>query len=363
MRVVEIVSRAASLASGLLLLYGALFLYEDEEGKLQNTIENWWIRLDDLRRRVVSRHNAFLSVVAEVATKFFDRLLGPQLLSLHQIFVVGCLALMSLVAYAYVSWGLMLFRTTGEQAAEVHLCCSFLSWEHAYVAGLFALSFSEKLLVPRGHGLLAFGLAAALAIAACTKYTRLRWLPMFVVLFFFALVFSVDDRPATGLSPAELAAICLWCSNACSVVAFAAVRKLLKKQWLTRSVRTAVVAAVLQVLIGLLLILAPLWFGNKFLRNGDFSRNIAAAIMASLGVNLFAGALMLTGAAAAASMVIHRAVWPVASRVLYRVARIRVFKSPSARGALLLFALALIGFGCGDADGVLAKLLAFFGSA
>ncbi len=53
---------ALALAGGLLCLYSSVFLYEDEEGRIQSKLEEWWARLDDARNVAVSRNAACLRV-------------------------------------------------------------------------------------------------------------------------------------------------------------------------------------------------------------------------------------------------------------------------------------------------------------
>jgi hypothetical protein len=39
--------RALAGIAGATAIYAALFLYEDEQGKIENRLNEWWIRLDD----------------------------------------------------------------------------------------------------------------------------------------------------------------------------------------------------------------------------------------------------------------------------------------------------------------------------
>jgi hypothetical protein len=58
---------------GLLLIWCAAFLYEDDEKKLQNHIEEWWIRVDDYKNQALSVQTAFAKAVTEVTNLGFDR--------------------------------------------------------------------------------------------------------------------------------------------------------------------------------------------------------------------------------------------------------------------------------------------------
>jgi hypothetical protein len=70
---------------GVLLICVGLFLYEDEEGRFQNKVEEWWIRLSDKQRVSRSAVAAFMQEVARLTGKGFDRLFGRGLLSLRII--------------------------------------------------------------------------------------------------------------------------------------------------------------------------------------------------------------------------------------------------------------------------------------
>jgi hypothetical protein len=70
---------------GLALICASLFLYEDEEGKFQNKIEEWWIKLRDQEKVSRSEALTFIRGVAELTGKGFDRLFGARLLSIRVI--------------------------------------------------------------------------------------------------------------------------------------------------------------------------------------------------------------------------------------------------------------------------------------
>ena len=61
---------------GLVIICAYLFLYEDEEGKVQNKIEEWWIKLSDKQTASRSKVAAFMQEVARLTGSGFDRLFG-----------------------------------------------------------------------------------------------------------------------------------------------------------------------------------------------------------------------------------------------------------------------------------------------
>ena len=58
---------------GLVLLYSAVFLYEDQEGRIQNRIVQWWVKVDDARITAHTRVSAFVEAVAGLTARGFDR--------------------------------------------------------------------------------------------------------------------------------------------------------------------------------------------------------------------------------------------------------------------------------------------------
>ena len=53
--------------------FNASFSYEDEEGKIQSRLEEWWIRIDDFKRQALSSHVAAKSTASGgVGLEFVD---------------------------------------------------------------------------------------------------------------------------------------------------------------------------------------------------------------------------------------------------------------------------------------------------
>lgn len=84
--------------TGVLLIY-ASFSYETEDGKIQNRLEEWWIRVNDYRNQLLSRHVAFIKMLASVTTNIFDKLFGVSLVSLQALGVSVC--------YSFICLGVM----------------------------------------------------------------------------------------------------------------------------------------------------------------------------------------------------------------------------------------------------------------
>jgi hypothetical protein len=93
-----LVGRAAAFVVALWLLYIAAFMYENEEGRLQNRLESAWIRLDDLRQKALSRHLSVTLAVTRHFNQLLDHLFGKRLLSTRALVVSAALSIASLFA-------------------------------------------------------------------------------------------------------------------------------------------------------------------------------------------------------------------------------------------------------------------------
>ena len=65
---VHILLRILAGIAGALLLYVAFFLYEDEEARIQNRLEQIWQRIDALQSSAMSREAAFLQGVTRTTS-------------------------------------------------------------------------------------------------------------------------------------------------------------------------------------------------------------------------------------------------------------------------------------------------------
>src|SRR6266700_6033802 len=87
----------ALLGSGVLL---TLFLREDEEGRIQNRLEELWIRIDDAQSAALSRQAAFVAEIARVVTRILDRIFGERLFSAHAASVSAFYGLASSILFS-----------------------------------------------------------------------------------------------------------------------------------------------------------------------------------------------------------------------------------------------------------------------
>lgn len=97
--ILHILLRILAGIAGALLLYVAFFLYEDEEARIQNRLEEIWKRIDALQTRAMSKEAAFMHGVTRITSAILDRLLGHKLLSTQSIAVSMAYSLASLLIW------------------------------------------------------------------------------------------------------------------------------------------------------------------------------------------------------------------------------------------------------------------------
>jgi len=90
---------------GIFFLATALLLYPNEDGKIQSSLEDFWVHLDDYQNKPLSRHTKFMIWVATLENAILNRLFGNKLFSEQAATVSICLSFAAF-AYAYATfWG------------------------------------------------------------------------------------------------------------------------------------------------------------------------------------------------------------------------------------------------------------------
>jgi hypothetical protein len=85
--------------AGGLLIYAALFLYESDEGEVQNRLEIWLVAVRRRREASLSHVVVILTAVASLSGQIFDRLFGKKLFSLRSFGASMCYSIASIVLF------------------------------------------------------------------------------------------------------------------------------------------------------------------------------------------------------------------------------------------------------------------------
>jgi hypothetical protein len=323
---VHIFLRILSLTGGLLSLYAAAFLYEDEYGRIQSKLEEWWIRLSDKQSLAISRHAAFMREVARLETQLLDGLFGDRLLSLRAIGVSQCLSVASMGLAVLVGYTLNLlyyhrgssssFEKPGTAASAAVFIGIFL------VLGTLPALFRNR----------------ALPILWYTSVILLVWVPVIGM----ALV-EVTQRLAATLSFAFVA------SFGCDVMFIALTRWALRRaSGMERFYQIAVIILV-NCLLSLLLLVGPLliMFPQPAERSAtldpfELSTTVPAYYLAAglvAGLNEIDVLVALIFVFLALLMLCHRLFWPIINRPLYSLQAIGI-----ARRRKLLYTVGIALF-------------------
>ena len=91
------------LILGSLLLYSGLFLREDEQGKLQNRLEEIWIRTDDFKVKAVERHTQLVREVINLLLRMISKIWGDKTFT-FRAFIVTYLVLQASINFSFFVW-------------------------------------------------------------------------------------------------------------------------------------------------------------------------------------------------------------------------------------------------------------------
>jgi hypothetical protein len=289
---IHFIVRPVEALLGLFCLLTAIVLYPDEEGKIQSKFEDFWIRVDDYQQLALSRHAAFMRHVATVESRFLDHLFGHKLFSSRAVGVSISLSLATLsISMSYDSGRI----SYNPWAMGLFICSLLLGGVGLFVRRPFvfvsiivvsALGFGVWWTARASNGSAeAYLLGAAIGV---------------VVVFFCAVGFACD-------------------------IAFVAVtRQLLRlTRGMNKSINIVMVVVVNLFLAGFLIspYLAE-WIPREHIdrlsRPSSESLGYEVLRLVSL-TNIFDVVLALLFVVLAAILIVHRAVWPLLTRTLFKM--------------------------------------------
>jgi hypothetical protein len=346
MTIVEALVRVGAGLVSLPLFYVAWFVYEDEEKTLQSKIEDWWLQFDDLRERMLTRQNAFVSVVAARAREPLDRLLGDGRISEGTIAVSWCLSVGSIFGFSELAL-LGTFRAHIYPNIHTLLVGEGLVGVICLLAGIAPAIAPRYIWIPK----VVWRVGLMVLCVYLVAFDALMFMnPRFTVGFKFVAVLL-----GLGAVGAFLGATALTLFTMRLARKSVALAEQAHSEW--RAVPYLLLA--LTPCVAIVAVSFALAFA---LRGGhhtpvpqmDFGMvGISMIGLVSLGSGLAVGyvALML---GTATLMTLHRVAWPMMSRILYNLPRHRILESKKSLNAAAssLFAVALGG-------GYLKEILAY----
>jgi hypothetical protein len=319
---------------GVLLIYASLS-YETEDGKIQNLLELWWVKVDDFKKQALSRHVAFIKTLASVLTAIFNRLFDTRTFSVESLGVSIC--------YSFVCVGLLallLRKVSANSKLEIPAIASMIAFGAIYgtipiLLRNVKLKFWKitpihlwfiGLIVSQGWGL---------------------WIPLFYIIF----IGATQPEARTGV-------LVILVVVAAFVIAIGLFWIFIGLMRLT--VRTISQSQSPMKIVGLLLInLTPLilFFSLIYLafEMPDLLGRIGIGISITMLVIAFFGMLFnfafilsaVLFVCLALTMLLHRLFWPAIDRPLYKLQALGISKRPRVFAAI---GLILIGASFGKFD-------------
>jgi|SRR5271157_4461976 len=317
----HILLRILAGIAGALLLYVAFFLYEDEEARIQNRLEQIWRKIDALQSIAMSKEVAFLQEGTRTTSAILDQLLGHKLVSWQSIAVSMAFSLASLFFVLVCGGPSTLTR-----------------WQFGMVS----------------NGILLVFLGSVPALAATDRsLTRSRtyfvglmsWVTLIIASTAYGATVSAFNRVDAECLECvvlnagfyELAVLCGVIVDMFFIVFF---------RWTLRKIGRFSSLAVLVLMLmavgsiaALLVIPAVPLFANSLVRTGGkallFLRWVSATnLVDALCLLLLVAVMML--------LLVHRLLWPLIKRPIYAANRKQLIKNTKLLGAmgamLLLYA-------------------------
>ncbi|HZS25596.1 MAG TPA: hypothetical protein VFB76_00080 [Candidatus Angelobacter sp.] len=284
-------------AIGAVALYCALFLYEDQERRIQNRIEQLWIEIDE--KRLTGNPFALATKSAGVIGRGLDKVLGAGILSLR---VVGMSVCMSTVTVCLVLVTGMLIDPGSRNRVMVPLMS------------------------------LSLGLATVVGVIVRPQ-SRPRDIFLFVpASYFFAFVL----RPVGWLLPLIILL------SIGSDILFLCVLRISLRQLVLASKALWIWAAILVQITFLVVIgFAPVYWGN--VRHSAVAENFGFGLA---GLNLSTILLSVSFVTLLVFLCVHRVIhkylWPILARLFYPIARYRIIINRKAMAGISIACFAVV---------------------
>jgi hypothetical protein len=338
------VQRAAhvlALVVGLLALYVAYFLYEDQQGRLQNRLEDIWIAIADRALLTDTKTTALFNKIAEAIGGGFTRFFGDELVSVQSI-------------------GVSLAYSLGGTLAIAGLGYAWMFHEKAHLLHHPNLPNPQGLVAIWNHPSLPY-ICAALSIVfflvACLPMwrrnritTALTWLPLLMTICWTARQVVKDQETSRILPTATV----LVASTLADIVLIAIVRRVLRQISTQLKLFSVFRLVLIQILFTCLLVGLPLVLTNEV---ADRVPTLGGYAMGIFVINLTTSIISLVPLAGLLFVLLHRMFWPLSSRLFYPLARYRIIYN---RKGLVAGSIACFGYALGFESKLIESALSLF---
>ena len=306
LRMVLTLLHIVALLAGLLFYYVGLFMYEDEEGKLQSRIENVWISIHDRARESGSKSAALFGKVAAIVTKTFNAIFGQKIFSARFVGASFCYSFAALFLFG----SLMLFV--------------------ASPLGLFVKQPSQADLIAFQYVAIGFLIAGLLSLLLAILPTlwHSRWAVMLtllpIIFYMFAFVTMIGLH---ALNTKRLGAfVGLTLSLISDVLLLTLVRFTLR--WVSAKASTWRIASAILTHLAIIYFLILVPFAIPVVLSDDFRQSmVLTALVIMGGLNLFTGLASSAFLLVLLFLLLHRLLWPVLSRIVYPLQRFHVIRN------------------------------------
>ena len=295
---------------GLALLYVAIFLHEDEEGKLRNRIIELWNRIDSTGQVAHSGIATFSQSISRLLVRSFDWYFGEKLFSAR---VLGTSVLLSFASGFLTLAIFELFHLKNQGhflRLTVPLFIRFFVW-----ASIPAIYPKRWVIFIWWASIIAFPLSGLGFLVFFAKSQGASYVLHGLAYFAFALLFSFS----------------------CDVIYIAVTRRTLSKLTGPIGFGKSLYLISCNLLLLLLFIVLPIWGG---LRLSTHAVGLGIALIISSASNGLNICVTLIALASSALLFIHNAFWNLIERPIYAIVRFNPIQNH--RGKLLLIGGALV---------------------
>jgi len=310
-------SRVLGLISGLVFIYIAIFLYEDEEGKIQNVLENMWLKIEERRTAAISRHTGFIRIASGLIENVFDRVLGRTPVSSQSVGVSACLSIASIYLLVLVAPGIFPFGYILNHRTRMFFLVSLFlylvlavlpTWIHR--RSLIAVWFWAVLLSAVAKAPIAYWIAGLPIVDVFSPKLLMR-----------NVLFSL------GISVGIV----------CDLLFLAFSRRILRWNSGPLSFSILCLVALLNCLFAFVVLVAPAWSHiglEEFRERGGYWFFLGRVTWYALTSNLFIAMIAIVFVTLSVTVVLHRALWPVLQRPIYALQRLGIAKRSKLLGSV-----------------------------